>query len=73
MYGTSLLDTVLLTFSLCNESEIWPLVCRGDNYEQNEIPLPPKNTDAALSKVMALIICVFPYTLQLINYFSMKV
>ena len=69
----SLLHNVLHDFlfvqSLYNESEIWPLVCRGDNYEQNEIPLPPKNTDNAPSKV---VVSVFPDTLQLINYFSLK-
>ena len=62
----SLLQNVLHDFlfvqSLDNESEIWSLVCRGDNYEQNEIPLPPKITDKAPSKVVALIISVFQDT-----------
>ena len=46
-HRASLLHNVLHDFlfvqSPDNESEIWPWVCRGDNYEQNEIPLPPKN------------------------------
>ena len=75
MYGTctSLLHNVLHDFlfvqSLDNESEIWPLVCRGDNYEQNEIPLPPKNTDKAPSKVVSLIISVFLDTLAINKLF----
>eukprot|EP00731_Ephydatia_muelleri_P033136 Em0025g92a len=32
-----------------------PATPKGDNYEQNEIPLPPKNTDKAPSKPEGLI------------------